>query len=424
MNISAQGFLSIIDCITSKNHFTAGAVARKVAPMKHQADKIRFLSRQTAIPCSYMRGGTSKGIVLHARDLTTDIDTRNRVLAAAMGGPDVLQIDGIGGGHSLSSKVAIVSPASDREADIDYLFLQVNPATGSVDTTQNCGNMLVACAPFAIEEGLVKPADGETRVRVRMLNSGNLCELTVQTPGGCVEYAGTTRIDGVPGTGAAIVCDYLDVAGSACGVMLPTGNAADTIEGVNATLIDNGMPVVVIRAADLGLSGEEMPQELESNSSLVAIKERIRLQAGKLMGLGDVGNKSVPKITLVSAARNGGNIATRTFIPHFVHKSIGVLGAASVATACLLPGSVTENLVANPAAQGDSAIDFSLEHPSGSLQLKIRARLVQGELVVERVGVVRTARMLMRGELFIPQSIWQGNISPPPDQPAQVAHVA
>lgn len=371
-----------------------------------------------------MRGGTSKGIVFHARDLTTDIATRNRVLAAAMGGPDALQIDGIGGGHPLSSKVAIVSPAADGEADIDYLFLQVNPTTGSVDTTQNCGNMLAACAPFAIEEGLVKPADGETRVRVRMLNSGNLCELTVQTPGGCVEYAGTTRIDGVPGTGAAIVCDYLDVAGSACGVMLPTGNACDTIEGVKVTLIDNGMPVVVIRAADLSLSGQETPQELESNTSLLAIKERIRLQAGKLMGLGDVGDKTVPKITLVSAASKGGNISTRTFIPHFVHKSIGVLGAASVATACLLPGSVTQNLVANPATDADSAIEFSVEHPSGSLQLRIRARLAQGELRVERIGIVRTARMLLRGELFIPHSVWQGDTGPAPDQPVREAPLA
>lgn len=359
-----------------------------------------------------MRGGTSKGAFFRTRDLPAEEGVRNRVLRAAMGGPDSLQIDGMGGGHPLSSKVAIVSRSSRNQSDVDYLFLQVNPRNGQVDSTQNCGNMLAAVGPFAIEQGMVPVENTKTRVRVHMLNSGNLCELTVQTPKGQVEYEGETSIDGVPGSGAPIVCDYLDVAGSATGAMLPTGRAVDTIDGINVTLIDNGMPVVVIRAVDLDVRGDESPGDLESNEALITAKESIRLQAGVLMGLGDVSAKTVPKVSLISESQHGGNLSTRTFIPHACHKAIGVLGAASVATACLVPGSVVQGLAQMPLENPDGSIDFTVEHPSGSFQVRIRANSEHGKLQVQSVGVLRTARILFRGKILIPRSVWQGSSSP------------
>lgn len=367
------------------------------------------MTSQTAIPCIYMRGGTSKGTFFRADDLPAEPALRDRVLASAMGGPDPLQIDGMGGGHPLSSKVASISPSLREEVDVDYLFLQVSPETGRIDTTQNCGNMLAAVGPFAIEQGLVKAGDPLTHVRVYMVNSGNVCDLTVQTPGGQVLYEGKTAIDGVPGTGAAILCDYLDIAGSATGAMLPTGHAMDRIDDLNVTLIDNGMPVVVVAAEDLGVQGSEPPVTLEANASLVAAKESIRLQAGRMMGLGDVSDKTVPKVCLVSPPRQGGQLATRTFIPHACHKAIGVLGAASVATACLLADSVAAR-IAEPITPDDSGeSDVIIEHPSGSFHLKIRARSTESGLDVQSVGVLRTARMLFRGEILIPRSVWAGH---------------
>ena len=266
---------------------------------------------------------------------------RDRVLVAAMG-TDARQIDGAGGAHPLTSKVAIVSRSASSDADIDYLFVQVVVGEGRVDTTPNCGNILAGVAPFAIEHGLVEARDGVTPVRVRMLNSDNLCELLVETPGKRVNYDGDAHIDGVPGTSAPIVCNYLDVAGSATGSLLPTGRVLDVVDGIEVTCIDNGMPVVVLRARDLGVTGYETPKELDANKALKAKIESIRLQVGPRMNLGDVTNKVVPKMSLIAPARAGGHVATRTFIPHDCHAAIGVLGAVSVATACILPGSVTQ----------------------------------------------------------------------------------
>lgn len=367
-----------------------------------------------------MRGGTSKGAFFHAADLPAEPEMRERVLASVMGGPDPLQIDGLGGGHPLSSKVAIVSPSVLDGCDVDYLFVQVTPGTGRSDTTQNCGNMLAAVGPFAVEQGLVPATDPSTRVRVRMLNSGNLCDLVVPTPGRRVRYDGDTAIDGVPGSGAAILCEYLDIAGSATGAMLPTGNVTDRVTGLDVTLIDNGMPVVIVAASQLGVRGDEAPLELESNRQLVAAKEALRLEAGKLMRLGDVHDKTVPKVCLVSAPSHGGHIATRTFIPHVCHKSIGVLGAASVATACLLQGSVAQRVAALQSAGNDGPTEVIVEHPSGSFQLQIRSHEQAGVLVIDRVGVVRTARMLSRGEAFIPAAVWAGTLrTAPPSRQAE-----
>jgi 4-oxalomesaconate tautomerase len=369
---------------------------------------VTLMMTQTAIPCMQIRGGTSKGAYFLAADLPDDPQLRDKVLVAAMGGPDNLQIDGVGGGHPLSSKVAIVSRSAREDAQVDYLFLQVSPTENLVSNVQNCGNILSGVGPYAIEKGLVPATDGETAVRVFMTNSGNVCELTVQTPGGNVEYEGAASIDGVPGTAAPIVCDYFDLAGSSCGALLPTGNSVDEFDGVEVTCIDNGMPVVIMLASDFGISGAESPEALDANEGLKRRVEGIRLQAGPAMDLGDVAGKSVPKMSLVSAPLHGGVINTRTFIPHNCHKSIGVLGAVTVATACILPESVAARLAAVP--DGDEKL-MDVEHPAGALQIRLLTGSSGGGTGVRRAGIIRTARVLFSGDVYIAKSVWDGRKS-------------
>ena len=351
-----------------------------------------------------MRGGSSKGLYFRREDLPADEAVRDRVLIAAVGS-DSRQIDGAGGAHPLTSKVAIVSRSESSDADVDYLFVQVVVGEGRVDTTPNCGNMLAGVGPFAIEQGLVAAKDGETAVRVRMLNSGNLCELLIQTPGKRVRYDGDAHIDGVPGTAAPIVCNYLDVAGSATGSLLPTGRVLDVVDGVEISCIDNGMPVVVLRARDLGITGYETPQELDANKALKAKVESIRLQIGPKMNLGDVTKKVVPKMSLIAPARAGGHVCTRTFIPHDTHAAIGVLGAVSVATACILPGSVTRGIATVP----DGKVkQMSVEHPTGEFSVTLEVGGTREKPTVLKAGLLRTARLIMRGELLVPAEIWDG----------------
>jgi 4-oxalomesaconate tautomerase len=359
---------------------------------------------QTAIRACLMRGGSSKGLYFVSDDLPSDPQLRDRVLVAAMG-EDRRQIDGVGGAHPLTSKVAIVSRSPVDGIDVDYLFAQVVVGEGRVDTTPNCGNMLAGVGPFAIERGLVEPRDGETPVTVRMLNSDNLCELLVQTPGKRVSYEGQARIDGVPGTSAPIVCNYLDVAGSVCGSLLPTGNVVDEVDGIAVTCIDNGMPVVVLRAADFGKTGYETAEELDGDVELKRRLESIRLKLGPLMNLGDVTKKVVPKMSLIAPPRSGGHVCTRTFIPHDCHAAIGVLGAVSVATACILPGSVAEGIAVVP---DGARKQISVEHPSGefSVTLDVRGTAAQPEVV--KAGLLRTARLLFKGELLVPSAVWDG----------------
>jgi 4-oxalomesaconate tautomerase len=347
-----------------------------------------------AIPCTLMRGGTSKGLYLHEHDLPAERELRDRVLLAAMGSPDLRQIDGVGGSHPLTSKVAVLRRSLLAEADVDYLFLQVAVDKAEVSDSQNCGNILAGVGPWAIETGLVPV-------------TATFAVAHVPTPNGAVEYEGDTRIDGVPGAAAAISIEFLDVAGSSCGSLLPTGSALDRIEGVDATCIDNGMPVVILRAGDFGLSGQETPEQLENNSALKARVEMIRLEAGVCMNLGDVHRKTVPKMCLVSPAHHGGVISTRTFIPHRVHESIGVLGAVSVATACVIPGSIAARVAQLP---GESrAHRLSVEHPTGFFTVDIALEPVGDALRVRRAALLRTARKLMRGEVFVPGRIWGGH---------------
>ncbi|WP_188519635.1 4-oxalomesaconate tautomerase [Alsobacter metallidurans] len=357
---------------------------------------------QHGVRCMLMRGGTSKGAYFLAADLPDNPVERDAWLLALMGSPDPRQIDGLGGAHPLTSKVAVISRSGDPACDVDFLFAQVGVDKPSVDTTPNCGNILAGTAPFAIERGLVAARDGVTTVRVRTLNTGTIAELQVQTPGGRVRYGGDARIDGVPGSAAPIPIDFLDAAGSVCGSLLPTGHVADRVAGVDVTLIDNGMPVIVIDARSVDRTGYESREELDKDDALKARLEEIRLAAGPLMNLGDVGPKVVPKITLVSPPRAGGHVCTRSFIPHECHASIGVFAAVTVATACILPGSPAAGVAMIP--DGREKI-LSVEHPTGEFTVRVIVGGTPAEPRVERAGLLRTARKLFDGEAFLPESL-------------------
>ncbi|MBE2993837.1 4-oxalomesaconate tautomerase [Sphingomonas sp. CFBP 13603] len=350
--------------------------------------------RPNAIRAMWMRGGTSKGGFFLAADLPADPAARDAFLLRAFGSPDPRQIDGMGGADPLTSKVAIVSRSTEVGADVDYLFLQVVVDQAIVSDAQNCGNMLAGVGPFAIERGLVEARDEKTKVSIFMVNTGKLATATVDTPHGVVTYEGDARIDGVPGTAAPVPLAFAYIAGSSCGALLPTGNAVDVIDGVDATLIDNGMPCVVLRAADVGITGYEDRATLDADETLKAKIEAIRLKAGPLMNLGNVTEQSVPKLMLVAAPRNGGAISVRSFIPHRCHASIGVLGAVSVATACLIDGSPAHGLAVVPDGQSKS---LDVEHPSGATGCVID--LDENGNVVG-AAMLRTARKLFDGYLF------------------------
>jgi len=356
---------------------------------------------QRAIPATLLRGGTSRGLYFRATDLPADDATRDAVLVAAMGSPHIRQIDGVGGAHPLTSKVAVLSTPTRPDADIDFLFLQVMLDRAEVSDGQNCGNILAGVGPWAIENGLVTPRESNTDVRIHMCNSGAMAIATVQTPDGMVEYAGDTHIDGVAGTAAAIPLEFLNIAGSSCGALLPTGNTIDEVAGLKVTCIDNGMPVVIMRAADLGKTGYESPQELEADENLVARIEGVRLAVAERMNLGNVSNKTVPKMCLLAAPCRGGVISTRTFIPRRVHETIGVLGALSVATACVIGGTVADGL-----AVVDSTNNMRVEHPGGYLSLAMTVSGSGTECRIGKSALLRTARKLFQGDVYIPANIW------------------
>jgi len=346
------------------------------------------------VACMWMRGGTSKGGYFLKGDLPVDTAERDAFLLRVMGSPDTRQIDGMGGADPLTSKVAIVSPSTREGIDVDYLFLQVFVDQAIVTDAQNCGNILAAVGPFAIERGLVAAMDGETKVAIYMENTGQAAVATVQTPRARVSYQGDAQIDGVPGTAAAIPLEFRDTAGSSCGALLPTGNASDLIGGVACTLIDNGMPCVVVRAEDVGATGYEDRDSLDAATDLKARIEAIRLQAGSLMNLGDVAEKSVPKMMLVAPPAHGGAVTVRSFIPHRAHATIGVLGAVSVATACLIAGSPAAAVAQVPSGRRKT---LSVEHPTGEMSCVLQLDEA-GD--VESAALLRTARKLMDGKVF------------------------
>lgn len=366
---------------------------------------------QTAIPSLLMRGGTSRGPFFLADDLPPSDELRDRVLLTVMGSPHPLQVDGIGGANPLTSKAGIVSLSDISGIDLDFTFAQLRPDAETVQTTANCGNMLAAVLPFAIERGLIIPTDEQTTATIRTTNTGLVARITVQTPLAqgthrrFVTYDGDTRIAGVKGTSSAIDIQFLDTAGSVAGKLLPTGNRVDSLtcpdgRSIRATLIDNGQPLAILGAADLGLTGQEQPDELEHNRKLKESLEHLRGQAGELMGLGDVSDVSYPKMTIVSPPTSSGALSTRSFIPHTVHRSIGVLAAVTVATAACLPGSVAADVAL--AGQGTER-SLSVEHPSGEFPVNLTLD-EHGEVLSS--GITRTARAIMDGSLRVSPSLW------------------
>ena len=363
---------------------------------------------QLAVPYMHIRGGTSKGLYFSADDLPSDIDAKDQILLAAMaglGGDDRRQIDGLGGGDALTSKAAVVSKSHRNDADIDYEFIQVVVGEGRNDRNQNCGNILAGVGPFALETGLAAASNPETELRVFMTNSRSVCRIRMKTPDGRITYTGDTRIDGVPGTAAPIQCYYENIAGSVCGSLFPTGRLVDRFDGIPTTCVDNGMPVVLIRAEELRCRGDESPAELNRNTALKARLESIRLQAGRAMNLGDVGNKVIPKMTLISPAKRGGMLNTRSFIPHQVHASIGVLAAVSIAAAGASPGTAAHEITQLDARQFIDIGEYSIEHPSGAITVSLKINHNEVFPTVAEAGVVRTARALSRGVVLIPEGI-------------------
>ena len=376
------------------------------------------------VPCLFMRGGTSKGPFFQARDLPADIRKRDQVLLAIMGSPDKRQIDGLGGAHPLTSKVGIVRPSSVPGVDLDFLFAQLQPDKDTVDTTPNCGNMLAAVVPFALESGMLLATTDTTTLRVLTLNTDMQCDITVQTPMGpdgqrFVADTGEARIDGAPGTSAPITINFLDTAGSVCSGLLPTGRVKDRVRvlpndkltgfepfEIDVTCIDNGMPLVLFQASDMGRTGYESAEQMNADTELKTRIEALRLQVSVLMGLGDVSQKNYPKMTLIAPPLHGGSLTTRSFIPHVCHDAIGVLAAVTVGTACVLRGSVCEGVAV---MQTGSAQALSIEHPTGEFSVALQTReapALPGGHEVTQAALLRTARLIMRGEAMVPAHIW------------------
>ncbi|ACL41319.1 protein of unknown function DUF453 [Pseudarthrobacter chlorophenolicus A6] len=372
----------------------------------------RRAGSQLAVPCWFMRGGTSKGPFFRAEDLPREVYARDSVLLAAMGSPDPRQIDGLGGAHPLTSKVGIVGLSQRPGVDLEFRFAQVQPDRDTVDTTANCGNMLAAVVPFAIESGLLNPDGDITTARVLTLNTGLVAEIAVPTPAGedgrYVEYGGDATIDGVPGASAAVVISFLDTAGSVCSSLLPTGHLTDSVEiggfgPVEVTCIDNGQPLVIIDATALGRTGREPVVDLNADTELKARLEALRLSCGELMGLGDVTAKNYPKMTLVSPPAEGGTIGTRSFIPHVCHESIGVLAAVTVGTAAVLAGTVAHAVAKLPRG-GTPTV--SVEHPSGEFSVQLELDPADPGCVTKS-ALIRTARLIMAGDVMVPAHLWQ-----------------
>ncbi|MEX2449542.1 MAG: 4-oxalomesaconate tautomerase [Rhodospirillales bacterium] len=370
---------------------------------------------QTRIPCVLMRGGTSKGPFFLRSDLPVDEATRDTVLLAAMGSPDILQTDGIGGATPLTSKVAMVSLSDREDADVDYLFAQVAFDKPIVDTSPNCGNMLSGVGPFGIEAGLVKARDPETTIRIYNVNTQTLIEAVIQTPGGEVVYDGDASIDGVPGTAAPITLNFLNAAGSKCSSMLPTGNAKDMIDGIEVSCVDVAMPMVLVKAEAMGKTGYESKAELDADKAFYEKLESIRQKASPMMGLGDATGKVIPKFGIVTAPKNGGSITARYFVPYTCHAAFAVTGSCCVASAAVTPGTVANDVA--KIGNADKQI-ITIEHPSGKIDVNIEFEVSGAFPDVKRVGIIRTCRRLFEGYVMIPNAVWPGHRQDVPSRKA------
>nr|CAD6615154.1 4-oxalomesaconate tautomerase [Rhizobium sp. Khangiran2] len=360
------------------------------------------MPRQVSIPCTLMRGGTSKGPYFRMDDIPQNAEVRAQVLLAAMGSPDARQIDGLGGSDTLTSKVALVGPSSREGVDVDYLFAQVSVDQAIVDTSPSCGNMLAGVGPFAIEAGMVPIQGDKTSVVIYDINTQSRIEAIVDTPDGAVNYEGATAIDGVPGTAAEIRLNFMDIVGSKTGALFPTGLPVEEIEGVRVTLIDVAVPMMIFRATDLGKTGYESSAELDADRDFFARMEAMRLNAGRRMGLGDVTGRVVPKMAMLAAPRNGGSVAARYFVPHKTHAAFAVTGALCVSSCVMAPGTVAEGIAKRP--DGDDRTVW-IEHPSGLIDVAMTTRVNGNGIDIISGGVIRTARKLMEGHVFVPSWI-------------------
>lgn len=359
------------------------------------------IQNHTSFPCFIFRGGTSKGPYFRAEDLPSDVAERDRVLLKVMGSPDIRQIDGIGGADTLTSKVAIVSKSKREGVDVDYLFCQVDINKPVVDTGPSCGNMLSGVAPFALEMGIVPIEDGETRVVIYDVNTSSKIEAVIQTPGKRVKYVGDAAIDGVPGTAAPVILNFMDIVGAKTGAMCPTGKVMDNIQGVDVSCFDVAMPMILMRARDFGLEGTEGRKEIDGNKELLKRIESIRLEAGRMMGFGDVTDSVIPKVGLLSEPRGDGAITSRYLTPHALHAAHAVTGACCVATACVVEGSVAYEFARRP--EGNPRTIW-IEHPTGMVDVRLETSGEGGNLQVVRAGILRTCRPIMKGEVFIPEA--------------------
>ncbi len=361
---------------------------------------------QVAIPFLFMRGGTSRGPYIKREDLPDDQGRLADVLAAAVGSGHQLNIDGIGGGNAVTTKVSMLSVADDDWADVDYFFAQVSVEDGSVDFKPSCGNILSGVGPAALEMKLLPISGDETVVKIRAVNTGARVISTVQTPGGAVSYSGNTAIDGVPGTAAPVRLQFMDTVGGSTGTLLPTGNLIDRFGGVAVTCMDVAMPMVIARADAFGLSGYEGVDELNENTAFFKRMEAVRIQAGTAMGIRDVANSVTPKFGLLAPARDGGTVAARYFMPWKTHPTMAVTGAQCLASCVLTPGTVADGLCERTTS---SPATVTLEHASGSIDVLVDFEVSESGIGLRSAGLVRTARLLASGELYVPKAIWSGH---------------
>jgi 4-oxalomesaconate tautomerase len=380
------------------------AIFESVRPNSANSDKGAAMS-QTAIPFLFMRGGTSRGPFFKRSDLPSDQEQLSKVLIAAVGAGNPRNIDGLGGGSAVTTKVAMLSISDDPAADIDYFFAQVAVEEQIVDYAPTCGNILVGVGPAAIEMGLIPVAGDVTSVRIRAVNTGALVEVDVHTPNGAVSYAGSEAIDGVPGTAAPIALNFMEVVGSRTGALFPTGNPKDTINGIEVSCVDVAMPMMIARASDLGVTGHESQVELDAMPNLFSRIEALRIEAGKIMGFGDVTKSVVPKVGLIAPALKGGHFAARYFMPWTTHPTLAVTGSQCLAACALAPGTVAEG-IAKPVETSPEMV--RIEHPMGTMEVLVNFARGEDGFDFRSAGVVRTARLIARGEVMVPTDVWNG----------------
>ena len=363
----------------------------------------------TRIPAHLYRGGTSNGPLILAGELPADRKTLDAVLLAAMGSPHKRQIDGIGGAETLTSKIAVVCKSARPGIDVDYLFVQVNPESDIVDYSSNCGNMLSAVGPFAIEMGLVAVGDPHTRVAIYNINTNSKIEVQLHTPGGEVTYDGNAAIDGVSGTAAPVKENFAGTVGSKTGKLLPTGHAREFIDGIEVTCIDVAVPMVIVPAAAVGKTGHEPKAELDADTALIARLEKIRMEAGQRMGLGDCSKLVIPKPVLIAPPRSadaGGTIASRDFVPFNCHATYSVTGSMALATACVLSGTVAHRMAVTRPRVRQARQVIAIEHPSGTIDVEVVSSVVGGAFKLEEANLLRTCRKLFEGNICIPSRVW------------------